>query len=87
MYYNHTESSNKVTLICLSIGIAFIKFCGIVIWSIVQLFPCCRHRQLPNKVPYRNIDEGTQLSQEKKRKETIQLRDSILDDSQEIPTY
>ena len=87
MYYDK-ESSEKVVLISLSIGIAFIKFCGIVIWSVVQLFQRCRHCQQQNNVPYENIDEDTQLSQ---GRETIQvsgqLRDPILEDSELIPTY
>ena len=88
MYYNDKESSEKVVLIGLSIGIAFIKFCGIIIWSIVQLFPSCSHCQRQNNVPYENIDEDTQLFQ---GRETIQVsgqpRDPILEDSQLIPTY
>ena len=88
MYYNDKESREKVVLIGLSISIAFIKFCGIVIWSVVQLFPRCRHRQQQNNVPYENIDEDTQLFQ---GRETIQVsgqpRDSILEDSKFIPTY
>ena len=88
MYYNDRESSEKVVLIGLSIGITFIKFCGIVIWSIVQLFPRCRRCQRQNNVPYENIDEDTQLFQ---GRETIQVsgqpRDPILEDSELIPTY
>ena len=88
MYYYDRESSEKVVLIGLSIGITFIKFCGIVIWSIVQLFPRCRHCQQQNNVPYENIDEDTQLFQ---GRETIQVsgqpRDPILEDSELIPTY
>ena len=88
MYYNDKESSEKVVLIGLSIGIAFIKFCGIVIWSVVQFFPRCRHCQRQNNVPYENINEDTQLFQ---GRETIQVsgqpRDPILEDSQLIPTY
>ena len=88
MYYYDRESSEKVVLIGLSIGITFIKFCGIVIWSVVQLFPRCRHCQRQNNVPYENIDEDTQLFQ---GRETIQVsgqpRDPILEDSELIPTY
>ena len=88
MYYNDRESSEKVVLIGLSIGITFIKFCGIVIWSIVQLFPRCRRCQRQNNVPYENIDEDTQLSQEREIIQVSgQLRDSILEDSELIPTY
>ena len=88
MYYNDKESSEKVVLIGLSISIAFTKFCGIVIWSIVQLFPSCSHCQRQNNIPYENIDEDTQLFQ---GRETIQVsgqpRDPILEDSELIPTY
>ena len=88
MYYNDRESSEKVVLIGSSIGITFIKFCGIVIWSVVQLFSRCRHCQLQNNIPYENIDEDTQLFQGRK---TIQVsgqpRDPILEDSELIPTY
>ena len=88
MYYYDRENSEKVVLIGLSIGITFIKFCGIVIWSIVQLFPRCRRCQRQNNIPYENIDEDTQLFQ---GRETIQVsgqpRDPILEDSQVIPTY
>ena len=88
MYYNDKDSGEKVVLIGLSIGIAFINFCGIVIWSVVQLFPRCRHCQRQNNVPYENIDEDIQLFQ---GRETIQVsgqpQDPILEDSQVIPTY
>ena len=90
MYYNNVKSSEKVALIYSSIGIAFIKFCGIVIWSIVQLFPHCTRCQMTNNVPYGNIDESTQISHDQRREtlqDSDQLRDSILDDSQLIPTY
>ena len=90
MYYNHdSNSSEKTTLICLSIGFAFIKFCGIVIWSIVQTFPHCLYCQRQRAL-YENIesDENTQLFQEREKIQEIdELRDSILNDSQLLPTY
>ena len=90
MYYNHdSNSSEKTTLICLSIGFAFIKFCGIVIWSIVQAFPHCLYCQR-QRAQYENIesDENTQLFQEREKIQEIdELRDSILNDSQLLPTY
>ena len=88
MYYNDKESGEKVVLIGLSISIAFIKFCGIVIWSIVQLFPSCSHCQRQNNVPYENIDEDTQLFQGRENVQVSgQPQDPILYDSQLIPTY
>ena len=90
MYYHDSNGSEKATLICLSIGIAFIKFCGIVIWSIVQVFPSCLHCQR-HRAQYENIepdDESAQLFQEREIvRDNDELRDSILNDSQLLPTY
>ena len=91
MYYRDSNSSEKATLICLSIGIAFIKFCGIVIWSILQAFPSrCLHCQ-PHRSQFENIEpdnESTQLFQEREIiQNDDQFRDSIQKDSQIRPTY
>ena len=84
-YHNDTESSEKIVLISISICIAFIKFCIIVIWSIVQIFPRC---QLPNKAPYRNIEESIEPPQNRETTQISgQFRDSILEESQLLPTY
>ena len=81
-YYNDTESSENIVLIYVSIAIAFIKFCGIIIWSAVSVmtFPKCTQRWT-NVMACNNLavaDEGT------KGGETIikvtdfsQYRDSI----------
>ena len=86
MYFKFSYGESRdITLVYVSIGIAFIKFRGIIIWSIVQVLLCCRNCQLP----YDSINESTQ-SQHYERRETIQvsdqLRGSFLDDSQQVPT-
>ena len=89
MYYRDSNSSEKATLICLSISIAFIKFCGIVIWSILQAFPCCLRCQR-RQAQYENIepDENAQLFQGREIiQENDELCDSILNDTQLLPTY
>ena len=90
MYYNNDSNvSEKATLVCLSIGIAFIIFCGIVFWSILQAFPrCLRHQQ--HQAQYENIepDEDTQLFQEREKiQDNDELHKSILSDTQLLPTY
>ena len=89
LYYHDSNSSEKATLICLSIGIAFIKFCGIVIWSILQAFPRCLHCQ-PHRAQYENIESDNESEQLFQGREIIQdnnkLRDSSLNDSQLLST-
>ena len=89
MYYHDSNISERTTLINISIGITFMKFCGIVIWSIVQAFSHFIHcqRQEIQVEP----DENTQLFHEREIIEDNdndnQFRDSIQNDSQIRPTY
>ena len=93
MYYRNSEGNEQEIIIYLSIGIAFVKFCGITFWSIYQVFPRCRRKS--TLISYATNDsENTNTShRDSEFKESGKFRDSILDDAPLIykptkhPTY
>ena len=85
MLYLDTDSKQKVILLSVSIGIAFIKFCGIILWNAIQTGRWCR-QQIRQR--YNNDDMGRQnvIVEQQHVVESggsgeDQFRDSVLEDA------
>ena len=87
MYYcRDVGSSQRVILVHISIGIAFVKFCGIVIWSVLQVLmsksECKQQSMLQsdfNIVDSKETCTNTISRGEVSIQDSCQFRDSILD--------
>lgn len=97
-YYDDRGSRQKEILVYVSIGVAFVKFCGIIILSLVQLIPrCigtyCKCRRRPSSTSYTSVGSGDENAsqQDVLIKDSCQYRDSILEDAplfyKKHPTY
>ena len=98
MYYHGDRGSHqKAILVYVSIGIAFVKFCGIVILSLVQfIHRCigkCTSRPQSSSTSYTSIgsEDKTVTQQDALIQDSCQFRDSILEDAslfyKKHPTY
>ena len=94
-YYRDVGGSQRAILVYISIGIAFAKFCGIIVWSLLQVLPWCKCRQQSNSILQSGNttdSTGTNISQrEVSIQDSCQFRDSILEDAplfhKKLPTY
>ena len=94
-YYGDVGSSQKAILVFISIGIAFVKFSGIIVWSLVQVLLKCRQRSSSMPTHTSHVDSSskeTNVSQgEVSIQDSCQFRDSILEDAplfhKKLPTY
>ena len=93
MYYRDAGNGHKVTLIYVSVGLAFVKFCGIAVWSLILI--CLRRRKSEQQL-YSDIHSKSEATRELRTEDTIQgsgrFRDSILEDApllckSRLPTY
>lgn len=100
MYYRLEEGNQQEILIYVSIGIAFLKFCGIALWSFVRMIlkKYRKHRinQVDSYTDYPSIEsEGTNTISHKDETlaDSSRFRDSILEDAPLVifkskhPTY
>ncbi len=97
-YYRDAGGSQRAAvLVHISIGIAFMKFCGIIVWSVLQVF-ISKYKcwQQSNSIFHSdNIVESkatTTISRgEVSIQDSCQFRDSILEDAplfhKKLPTY
>ena len=84
--YLDMDNKQKVILLSVSIGIAFIKFCGIVLWNLVQT---CRWYRQRTRRRHGNDDLGRQNAVAEEQHHVVmprgngedQFRDSILEDA------
>ena len=94
-YYRDTGNNQKAILVYVSIAVAFIKFCGIIIWSLVQVILryIVKRRQRLTSMSYNNVNsEDKKISQQEVTiHDSSQFRDSILEDAplfyKKHPTY
>ena len=85
MLYLDTDSKQKVILLSVSIGIAFIKFCGIILWNAVQTGKWCRQqicqRQNNDDMGRQNVIVEQQHVVKSGGSGEDQFRDSVLEDA------
>ena len=94
-YYKDVGGGQRAALVYISIGIAFVKFCGIIVRSLLQVLPIHKCRWQSDSMSQTNniIDsEGTNVSQGTVSiQDSCQFRDSILEDAplfhKKHPTY
>jgi hypothetical protein len=96
-YYSDAGGSQRAVLVHTSIGIAFVKFCGIIVWSVLQVFISkCKCWQQSNSIFHSDDIVESKATNTISRGEvsiqdSCQFRDSILEDAplfhKKLPTY
>ena len=96
-YYRDVGGGQRAILVHISIGIAFVKFCGIIICSLLQLLSRCKSRRQSSSISHSgNITNSKETNASVPRGEvsiqdSCQFRDSILEDGplfhKKLPTY
>ena len=95
-YYSDVGGSQRAILVYISIGIAFMKFCGIIVLSLLQVLARCNkcRQQSSSALHSSNVidSKGANISQgEVSVQDSCQFRDSILEDAplfhKKLPTY
>lgn len=86
-YYRDVGSGRRAMLVHISIGIAFVKFCGIIVWSILHVLMSkskCKQQSilLHSDVNIVDSKETNTISRgEVSIQDSCQFRDSILEDA------
>ena len=83
-YFADSESSHRITLTYVSIGVAFLKFCGMIVWSIVQaLLRCRRQSSSTESQSYTSVngEDSVTSQRDEASQEYSQFRDSILEEA------
>ena len=94
-YYKDVGGSPRMAFVYISIGIAFVKFCGIIVWSLLQVLLKCKCWRQSDSVTHTSVtidSEGTNVSQGTVSiQDSCRFRDSILEDAplfhKKLPTY